>query len=398
MEPRFIYDASLSDYELSEGHPFKPVRLELTKTLLEEIGLLNEGHLVGVQPLEPGLLSSIHDIDYINAVKEVSKGHLPEGHVRYGLGTADNPIFPNMHRAIKQVCAATTTALTLVATGEATRAVNLAGGLHHAHANKASGFCVYNDLAAAIEHVSKSFGVRVAYVDIDAHHGDGVQGLFYERDDVLTFSIHESGRYLFPGTGHTYELGKNAGRGFKVNMPLEPFTEDGSYLACVRDVLPRALDVFQPDVILLQAGADMHRRDPLADLALSLQGMAESYAFISELADQYCNGRLVATGGGGYDPYHTVPRAWAALWAAVSRQAMPEVLPANWRNAWQGRSPETLPETLFDDVSAWQAIPRRAEIEKHNSAVVRRLLNTLEPIWQERRSQHDPSPAPEMGR
>ena len=167
--------------------------------------------------------------------------------------------------------------------------------------------------------------MRVAYVDIDAHHGDGVQGLFYEREDVLTFSIHESGRYLFPGTGHTYELGKNAGRGFKVNMPLEPFHRRWVLLGCVRDVLPRALDVFQPDMILLQAGADMHRRDPLADLALSLQGMAESYAFISDLADQYCDGRLVATGGGGYDPYHTVPRAWAALWAAVSGRPCPRL-------------------------------------------------------------------------
>ena len=225
-----------------------------------------------------------------------------------------------MHEAISRVCAATFTAVDLVASGKAKRALNLAGGLHHAHANKASGFCVYNDLAMAIEHAVKKYKLRVAYVDIDAHHGDGVQWLFYDRADVMTISLHESGRYLFPGTGHTYETGKDTGRGYSVNVPLEPFSEDESYLEAFEAVVPTALRYFQPDLIVLQAGADMHRFDPLADLALSIQGMQKSYLRMSELAEELCEGRLVATGGGGYDPYRTVPRAWAALWAAVSRQ------------------------------------------------------------------------------
>jgi acetoin utilization protein AcuC len=386
---KFVYDASLADYELSDSHPFKPVRLELTRTLLRELGLLEDSHIEAVRPLEAGLLRHVHDGDYVNAVKAVSQGRQVDGQLRYGLGTSDNPIFPNMHRAVKQVCAATVTAMDLVAAGKVQRAVSLAGGLHHAHTAQASGFCLYNDLAVGIEYVTRTYGLRIAYVDIDAHHGDGVQGLFYERGDVLTFSIHESGRYLFPGTGNTFELGKGDGRGLSVNVPLEPFTEDDSYLTCLREVLPKALDVFKPDMILLQAGADMHRRDPLADLALTVQGMAASYQFISELADDICDGRLVATGGGGYDPFHAVPRAWAALWAALSRQDLPENLPKSWLEDWHARSPHPLPEQFSDDISQWQDITQRDTINKHNAAVVRRLLTTLEPIWQEQAKQEN---------
>jgi acetoin utilization protein AcuC len=262
--------------------------------------------------------------------------------------------------------------------------------LHHALKAKASGFCLYNDLAVAITYVIARYQSRVAYVDIDAHHGDGVQWLFYERDEVMTISLHESGRYLFPGTGHTYEVGKHAGRGHSVNLPLEPYSEDDSYLEVFEQIVPSALRRFKPDLIVLQAGADMHYFDPLADLALSTRAMASSYQRISELADELCEGRLVATGGGGYDAYRTVPRAWALLWAALSRQTMPETLPSAWREQWQALSPEPLPVQLFDPLDAWRPMPRRQEIERQNQASARRLLQTLEPIWQE----VYPTPAP----
>jgi len=287
-----------------------------------------------------------------------------------------------MHEAVSTVCAATVTAVELVASGQAQRAVNLAGGLHHALAAKASGFCLYNDLALGIEHAVKRHGLRVAYLDLDAHHGDGVQWLFYERPEVLTISLHESGRYLFPGTGHTFELGKGAGRGASVNLPLEPFTEDDSFLECFEAVVPAALAAFKPDLIVLQAGADMHRYDPLADLAISTCAMWQSYRRVSELADQHCQGRLVATGGGGYDPYRTVPRAWALLWAALSRQPAPELIPEAWRARWQPLSPDPLPVHFLDDVESWPPIVRRAEIASYNRAVAARVLQTLIPIWQ----------------
>jgi acetoin utilization protein AcuC len=384
MDVRFVYSPYLSEYQLSPDHPFKPIRLELTRSLLQATGLLRPEHETGFKGLSDQQLLAVHDEAYVELVKAVSRGERLTEAYAYGLGTGDNPIFKDMHAAILRVCAATVTAVDLVASGKAQRALNIAGGLHHALRDRASGFCVYNDLAVAIEHACKRYGLRVAYVDVDAHHGDGVQWLFYERSEVMTISLHESGRYLFPGTGHTFEVGKGAGRGLSVNVPLEPFTEDASFLEAFEAVVPRALRLFKPDLIVLQAGADMHRYDPLADLALSTHAIAESYRRMVELANELCEGRLVATGGGGYDAYRTVPRAWALLWAALSEQTMPERLPEAWRARWQPQSPIPLPETLHDDVSQWEPIPRRKEIESQNRAVVRRLFDALEPIWQQR--------------
>ncbi len=378
----FVYEPALSGYTLSESHAFKPIRLELTRSLLFAAGLLTAEQEVRSEPLEEELLYRVHNSRYIEAVKAASQGKKSTQAYTFGLGTADNPIFPAMHEAVSTVCAATVTAVELVASGVAQRAVNLAGGLHHALAGKASGFCVYNDLALGIEHAVKRHGLRVAYLDLDAHHGDGVQWLFYERAEVMTISLHESGRYLFPGTGHAFEVGKGAGRGASVNVPLEPFTEDDSFLECFEAVVPTALAAFKPDLLVLQAGADMHRYDPLADLNISTRAMWQSYQRVSELADQYCQGRLVATGGGGYDPYRTVPRAWALLWAAISRQPVPELIPAAWRSRWQPFSPDPLPTHFFDDVDAWPPIPRRAEIASYNRAMAARVLQTLTPIWQ----------------
>jgi len=380
----FVYGPQLSDYELSESHPFKPVRLELTRSLLRAAGLLTDAHEVAPEAFSEERLLALHDPAYVAAVKAVSRGEHIEDAYRYGLGTSDNPVFRGMHEAILDVCAATVTAVDLVASGRVQRAVNLSGGLHHALEGQMSGFCTYNDLALGIHEAVTRYGLRVAYLDLDAHHGDGVQWLFYEHPQVMTISLHESGRYLFPGTGHTFEVGKGPGRGLSANVPLEPFTEDDSYLECFEAVVPRALDAFRPDLIVLQAGADMHRYDPLADLSLSVQGMAESYRRVSELADRYCEGRLVATGGGGYDPYRTVPRAWALLWAAVSRQEAPAEVPEVWLAAWREESPVELPSTFHDDLSTWSPVPRREQVASHNRAVVRRLLNALSPIWAER--------------
>ena len=381
MSHRFVYDPSLSQYELSDSHPFKPVRLELTKSLLELTGLLKPEHVLAPLTIGEEELLWLHSKPFVDVVKAVSKGeHHPEAY-SFGLGTGDNPIFPNMHEAILKVCGATYTAVDQVASGQAERAANLSGGLHHALADKAAGFCLYNDLAVGIEHAVRNYGMRVAYVDIDAHHGDGVQWLFYDRAEVMTISLHESGRYLFPGTGHTYETGKDKGRGLSVNVPLEPYTEDASYLAAFEAVVPEALHYFAPDLIVLQAGADMHYYDPLADLKLSVASMGKSYERISELADELCGGRLVVTGGGGYDPYRTVPRAWSLLWASASRQVLPEVIPSEWLERWQDESPVPLPTQIQDDTSTWRDTPRLDEISSHNEAVTKRLKNSLAPIW-----------------
>jgi acetoin utilization protein AcuC len=380
----FVYAPQLSSYRLSETHPFKPLRLELTRSLLYACDLLSADHEVVPEPFAEAELLGLHDADFVAAVKAVSQGDTVENAARYGFGTPDNPIFAGMHETVMGVCGASVTALRLVALGQVTRAVNLSGGLHHAGQATMSGFCTYNDVALAIHEAVNRYGLRVAYLDLDAHHGDGVQDFFYESEQVLTLSLHESGQYLFPGTGFTYEVGRGAGRGLSVNLPLEPFTEDASYLELLRAVLPRALEVFQPDLIVLQTGADMHRHDPLSHLHLSVQGIAASYRLVSDLADRFCEGRLVVTGGGGYDPYRTVPRLWALLWSILSRQSAPSRVPEGWRSLWGERLGVALPETFADPVAAWPENPRREQVAAANRLTAGKLLAMLEPIWEER--------------
>lgn len=394
---RFVYDPGLSAFELAPEHPFKPLRLELTKSLLEAAGLLDASALVAPDALGDDELEQVHDPRYVAAVRAASRGAPVADAVGFGLGTGDNPIFPGMHEAVARVCAGTRTAVELVASGAAHRAASFAGGLHHAMRDRASGFCVYNDLAVGIRHAVERHGLRVAYVDLDAHHGDGVQWLFYEDPRVLTVSLHESGRYLFPGTGHTYETGRGAGRGTSVNVPLEPFTEDASFLEVFDLVIPPSLRAFRPDLIVLQAGADMHRHDPLADLSLSLAGMAESYRRMAALADELTGGRMVVTGGGGYDPYRTVPRAWAHAWAALRGVHLPEHLPPVWVEAWGAQLGISLPTASSEDPSAWPPQPRRAAIERRNRSVAQRAITTLDGIWRagpERAPGHEPRPTP----
>lgn len=378
---RFVYDPALADYELSPDHPFRPERLELTRTLLEACGALPDDAYASVEHLPARELAHVHATRYIDVVKRASRGEGLEEAYAYGLGTGDNPVFADMHEAVLRVCAATVSAVELVASGRALRAANFAGGLHHAQRAKASGFCVYNDLAMGIRRAVDEHDMRVAYVDLDVHHGDGVQWLFYDSPNVMTVSLHESGRYLFPGTGHTYETGRGPGRGHAVNMPLEPFTEDASFLEAFDIVVPRALQAFQPDLIVLQAGADMHRNDPLADLSVSLAAMGAAYHRVADLSERLTGGRLVVTGGGGYDPFRTAPRAWALAWAAMTGTELPERVPEAWRERWSERSPAALPERMVDDPSGWEPVPRRDTISSHNRVVAERLMEVLETIW-----------------
>lgn len=378
-----VHDPRMASFELDGGHPFKPVRMELTRSLLAHAGLLAASEVVAPTPIGDADLLTVHDEAYVAAVRSLSAGGPREGAGQLGLGTADNPVFAGMHELVSLVCAGTVTAMDAVATGRALRAVNLGGGLHHAMRDRASGFCVYNDLAVAIRRAVDRHGMRVAYVDLDAHHGDGVQWLFYEDPDVLTVSLHESGHYLFPGTGHTYETGKGAGRGLSVNVPLEPFTEDESYLAAFEVVVPEALRRFAPDVIVLQAGADPHRHDPLADLSLTLSGMRAAYERVVQLADELTGGRIVATGGGGYDPYRTVPRAWAHLWSAVTGRALPAELPEPWRAEWEPRLGVELPRRSSDGPEDFPPQPKRAQVARRNQVVAWRVRDALDAIWRD---------------
>jgi acetoin utilization protein AcuC len=383
---RFVDAPELGAPMLGPDHPFKAVRLPLTRSLLEHAGLLEEREVVAPARMDERLLAQVHDAAYVEAVKTAGRGATLDDPWSYGLGTADNPIVVGMDRAALRICDATVTAADLVARGDALRAASFSGGLHHAHAGRASGFCLFNDLALAIEWMTSRYALRVAYLDIDAHHGDGVQAAFYERADVLTVSLHESGRYLFPGTGFEDEIGRGAGAGACVNLPLDPGTRDASYLEVFDLVVPAALEAFGPDVIVLQAGADTHRRDPLAHLELSLAGMDAVYERVVALADRFTHGRLVATGGGGYDTYRTVPRAWALLWCRLAGRSLPRVLPQTWRDAWHDRLPEPLPERSFDERETPEGASgdedvRQARATSHNRAVAHRALTALQAAW-----------------
>jgi acetoin utilization protein AcuC len=364
----FLYNPQTLSYDLGQHHPFKAIRPEAVKHLLEAFGLV-----LKVKNFAPATLEEIlgtHSRGYVTRVQRASGGEIVPDALEYGIGTSDTPIFAQMHQATAAVCGGTLEGARQIASGDALRVLGLAGGLHHAQHSMGGGFCVYNDLSIAIHHLTAQ-GLRVAYIDIDAHHGDGVQWLHYDQNNVLTISLHETGRYLYPGTGHTYELGRGAGLGYSLNVPLEPYTQDVSYLEALERVLEPALRWFAPDVLVVQGGADSHQLDPLADLCLTAQGYRAAYDLIVQLAQDLCGGRILATGGGGYATLHAVPRVWAQWYAALEGLELPETIPQSWCEHWQAQSTEILPKQLSD---VPHHIPRQAHIEAQNAKTVTELL------------------------
>ena len=374
MNTAFVFSSAALRYDLGQHHPFKAIRPEAVKSLLEHSGLLRAEHVFEPEMASLESLLGVHNKSYVTRVMRASRGEDVPDCADYGIGTSDTPIFAGMHEATSLVVGGTLLAAQLVGSGKYTRALNLSGGLHHAQSNKGGGFCVYNDLSVAISHL-RSIGLRVAYLDIDAHHGDGVQWIHYDDPDVLTISFHETGRYLYPGTGFVYELGRGAALGTSLNVPLEPYTQNSSFLEAMERVLKPALGWFQPDVLVLQAGADAHLFDPLADLALTMPGYLAMFKRIVYYAQTFTNGQIVATGGGGYATWTAVPRVWGSLYAALSDQTLPHQLPTSWLEAWQAHSSEEIPKTLDDPEPD---IPRAAEIAVRNARTVSQLLE----LWQ----------------
>lgn len=372
----FLYSDQFLGYKFGEEHPFNPKRLQMTWDLIHQTGLLQKEQMIEPIPAALEDLTRVHDPRYIEAVKAASQ--LPAdsdgSYLGYGLGTEDTPIFPNMHDVSNLIVGGTIQAADLVMSGQYEHALNLAGGLHHAHRKEASGFCVYNDIGAAIAFLKDKYKARVLYIDTDAHHGDGVQWMFYDDPDVLTISFHETGKYLFPGTGDIEERGDGRGYGYSMNIPLEPFTEDDSWFASLRGVLPYVVERFKPDIILSQNGCDAHRHDPLTHLSATTRLYQEIPRLVHQLAHEECEGRWVAVGGGGYDIWRVVPRAWTMLWAELSGQSLPDNIPQSWLDKWQPVSPVSLPSTFLDPPDRFPPIPRRSEIEEKNKITVRRMM------------------------
>jgi acetoin utilization protein AcuC len=260
-----VWTEDLLRYDMGD-HPLDPVRVELTMALARDLGVLSRPGVVlhRPQPADDATLTRIHEPEYIEAVKRGGPGH--------GLDTPDNPVFPRMHEAAALVAGATVAAAEEVWRGRALRAVNIAGGLHHAMPDRASGFCVYNDPAVAIARLLDLGATRIAYIDVDVHHGDGVQEAFYADPRVLTISLHETPLALFPGTGFPTETGAPGAEGSSVNVALPPGTDDSGWLRAFHAVVPSVVRAFRPEVIVSQCGADGHRLDPLADLRLTVDG------------------------------------------------------------------------------------------------------------------------------
>jgi acetoin utilization protein AcuC len=317
-----IHSDAYKRFDYGPEHPLRMERLGLTFRLMEAYGLTRrsgtEVHAPG--PAPEAAIREFHTDPYLGVLRAAGAGEPVPQAYRYGLGPGDNPIWPGVYEASALACGGSILAAELVARGAVERAFAFAGGLHHAMPDRASGFCYLNDAVLAILALRRH-GLRVAYVDIDAHHGDGVQAAFYRSADVLTVSTHERGDRLFPGTGAVEEIGEGPGRGYAVNLPLNPYTDDQVYLDAFDAVVPPILRAFRPDVVVAQLGIDGHRTDPLTHLALSVDGFAEAVRRIIGLAP-----RLVALGGGGYD-LANVARAWTAAWALMNDVTLPPDLP-----------------------------------------------------------------------
>jgi acetoin utilization protein AcuC len=344
-----VWDESLLSYDMGD-HPLNPVRVELTMALARELGVLDRTgvRMITPSPADDAALRRIHRAEYLDAVRLAPSDPFFTG---WGLNTPDNPVFEGMHEASARVCGATMAAAQSVWHGTTTRAVNIAGGLHHAMAARASGFCVYNDPAVAMAWMLDHGAQRIAYVDIDVHHGDGVQAAFYGDPRVLTISLHETPLALFPGTGFPDETGGPGAEGTAVNLALPPGTGDAGWLRAFHAVVPSIVRAYAPEVLFTQCGADAHRLDPLADLRLSVDGQRAAYLALRDLAEELCDGRWIATGGGGYALVEVVPRAWTHLLAVVTGDPLDPGTPTPpaWRALAARRRPgAAIPATMTD--------------------------------------------------
>jgi len=326
----FIYSERYQHFDYGPGHPLRIERLALTYELCRSYGLLDlpTTRLIEARDATEDEVVAFHRPDYLDVFRAADRGNPPPNLWDYGLGTSDNPAFPGMYGWSLLSTGASLQAMALVDSGEVGCAFNMAGGLHHAAASRAAGFCYFNDAAVVIKHLLRR-GRRVAYVDIDAHHGDGVQFGFYETDQVLTISIHESGETLFPGTGFAEEIGRGRGIGYAVNVPLLAGSDDEIFLWALDQVVPPLLTAFNPDVVVTQLGADTHRTDPLTNLAMTTTGFAEAVRRLQPLSR-----RWIALGGGGYN-LENVPRSWTLAWATMNHREVPDDMPESFLDTFQ---------------------------------------------------------------
>jgi acetoin utilization protein AcuC len=351
--PLLVFGPRSLTYDFGPSHPLTPRRfgpgIDLLRALGAEPGLAPE-------PATDSELLFCHTARYVAVVKRFSELDLePWSEGEAGIGPGDDPPFHGMHEAGAAVAGGSLRAIEAILGGDVEHALHPGGGLHHAMPGRASGFCIYDDPAIAIARARQA-GKRVLYVDLDVHHGDGVEAIHADDPGVLTVSFHESGRYLFPGTGFVSEVGAGEAAGSIVNVPLEPETGEGAWLTAVSTIVPELAALFAPDLIVSQHGCDTHAWDPLAHLLVTTTAIGAAARLVDTLAHRWAGGRWLATGGGGYGVYRVVPRAWAHVWLAGAHREAPNRLPVAWRERWADESARfgdpPLPETLDDAPNA----------------------------------------------
>jgi acetoin utilization protein AcuC len=368
------YSDRFQCYNFGPEHPFNPARLMLTCKLMEELGQTDEfTYLMEPGPASEDDLQRVHTLEYLAAVK------LEEPDLAFGLGSDDTPVFPGIYDASRLIAGASINAARRII-DEDCSAFNIGGGLHHAFPSRASGFCVFDDPALAISVLRERFD-RVLYIDIDGHHGDGVQQIFYEDPHVLTVSLHESGLYLFPGTGFIDEIGIGPGVGYSVNMPMPMYAGDDEYCRAFEEIVPSLFEWFKPQVVVAQLGVDAHYSDPLTSLNMTLSGYTYLVRRITELAGLYSGGRLLALGGGGYN-MEVVPVAWASVLCILKGQPLPEYLPPYWVEFFMnltGREPLALPDI---EMRAGKETQKRITLELAAMlGGLKELINTVHAVF-----------------
>ena len=366
--PILVFGPGSTLYDFGPSHPLTPRRFGPGIDLLTAVSGASPRTLAP-EPAGDQELALAHDPDYIRTVRAFSDA--PFGPARAGIGPGDTPAFAGMHDASAAVAGGSLRAMDAIIAGEALHAFHPGGGLHHAMRGRGAGFCVYNDPAVAIAR-ARAAGLRVLYVDFDVHHGDGVQAIHAADPGVMTISIHQSGRTLFPGTGFVGELGEGAAAGTVVNLPLEPETGERAWLGAVRTLLPGIAASFGPDVVVSQHGADAHAWDPLANLRVTTTAMGAAARLVDQVAHRWAGGRWLATGGGGYDVHRVVPRAWSLVWLAALHAEHGLSTPAAWRERWADEAAHygsvPLPEWLEDEPNAGLRLDGAQEVADRAAA------------------------------
>ncbi len=378
----FVGREALGKYDLGADHPLSPLTRELAVQLIRAYGLLDRSDVVEIapQPVSDALIEEVHAPEYVATVKRYAANPMEATSLdalSWGLAAwGDTPPFAGMHDAASDVCAASVTAALAVWNGQVDQVFCPGGGLHHALRAKANGFCTYNDPAVAIQAMLDAGAERIAYVDVDVHHGDGTQFIFYDDPRVLTCSVHESGAFLFPGTGGIEERGEGAGLGTSVNIPLPPLAGEGPYLRAITEVIVPAVGAFRPQVLVTQNGVDPHHQDPLAHLQITMGTFPVLWRTLHDLARDAAGGRWVALGGGGYN-VDVLPRAWALLFAEMVGAELPDPLPTDWLATAQERTGMTLTPNLLQEAPFATDDAERAAADAEGARVVDEAARTL---------------------